>query len=1137
MKRKKKERKREDRKQSEERKHHAGQSSHMTSPMTRNVSRECTPNNLKRKVDNVIYTPNTKTRLCKSPQINRYNSNKKKIPYGVEEALDSSSGINFRSGRRIHYSSSSKSPVDSNKLEVSKSVGRSSAEMCTPPKSFSLKSRDSTEQKMLPYCSNCSPGIVFRSGRQINHPLSPKLKTKGTGIHRESKNGTAANKSPLIRKTPIKQGSPQILKKCSEQPSPRIANSLETSPDIHFRSGRRIFYSPIGNCDSSILTKSPRISGTPSSSSNKQDTSSELLCSRREKTREDKLTPKPKESTQSSPGIIFRSGRRVCYSLNTPTQPPLKIHTPSKSIDFKIGLQKSTSETPRASPVTRSCSKNSSISPVVPIKDERRSRKLKEEVGSDLDNTEKPKIKKKERFKRRLSEEEPFIRRKKLRSEVKDDELWEGFMPIRFKRLTPKKGGSLENDKSQRTKKGGTDGQDTDPSPNDGNQRRCFADLYNEFLLKSESFAKYQQRTLKNNIKGSVSNDEVDKHQNISKEVPMSSNSTIFTRYNQQKGVSDVQAILSKFKEECENEKKRKAQQDETRSKPMLMDDDNKGMEERSSILSNSTTSLDSSNITPKRSARQQEKQSSERTPKSLFSKAVTSFQQESSSKRRRPARALLLESTQLNSSSEISKDCDGGEKIHELKLINFTEPTTSKIKATVKSTQSEEREYYLTENVVKNQQNKTTEQNKDIECQREINTTPKTKTKMFQTSQVTFRMATRRTPHRNKVEQNDERNQDKETSGICEHCDTGVTNEQGKLIRFVDTNKPNHDQDKKRHPELNSARLSLEYDIQKNEDNKTTEDSLFIKLQTGVPNQECMKETGDIKKHMIYSSYSTEFSNNALTKTENSSTNVSQNDADTKITKPLSNSERECAKELNEKMKDNQSVQADRIEISMEKSSIDRQRTEIISSLQLDIITDILQTIVNQVEEFAKIKVAKLAAKCRPIENREMPAHESLPEISEHIDQECSMSSVRTEHNGQVQSNQTTLNSKPMEDGTKHEPLKIVVKNTDHGAQILKQSPELSRVQQTPERYSIDSKTTEKGLLKNIQDIVKINKKECTALHKQTRSKTRSGKGEVACVLDNPDIEQRPSHTKGKQQPRPMKTSVSKDKTSTLSK
>lgn len=108
MKRKKLERKQEDRKQSGEGNHHAGQSSHMTPPRTRNVSRECTPNNLKRKVDCVIYTSNSKTRLSKSPQTNRYNSDKKKIPSDFEEALDSSSGINFRSGRRIHYTSSSK---------------------------------------------------------------------------------------------------------------------------------------------------------------------------------------------------------------------------------------------------------------------------------------------------------------------------------------------------------------------------------------------------------------------------------------------------------------------------------------------------------------------------------------------------------------------------------------------------------------------------------------------------------------------------------------------------------------------------------------------------------------------------------------------------------------------------------------------------------------------------------------------------------------------------------------------------------------------------------------------------------------------------------------------------------------------
>lgn len=1157
MKRKKKERKQEDRRQSEERKHNAGQSSHMTPPRKRNVSRECTPNNLKRKVDYVIHTPNTRTRLCKSPQINRYNSNKNKIPSDLEEALDSSPGINFRSGRRILYTSSSKSPVDSNKLEVSKSVGRSSAEMCTPSKSFSLKSRASTEQKILPNCSNCSPGIVIRSGRQINHPVSPKLKAKGTGIHRKSKNGIAANKSHQIRKTPIKQQSPQILKKCSEQLNPRIADSPETSPGIHFRSGRRIFYSPNRKCDSSILTKSPRMSGTPSSSSNKQNTSSELLRSRREKTRGDKLTPKLEESTQSSPCIIFGSGRRVYYSpspslgvdlnqesrgLNTPTQPPLKIHTPSKSTEFKRGLQKSTSETPRASPVTRSCSKNSSISPAIPVKDERRSRKLKEEVGSNLDNTEKPKIKKKERFKRRLSEEEPFIRRKKLRSEVKDDELWEGFMPIRFKRLTPKKGGSLENDKSQRTKKSGTDGEDTDPSPSDGNQRRCFADLYNEFLLKSESFAKYQQRTLKNNIKGSVSNDEVDKHQKISKEVPMSSNSTIFTRYGQQKGLSDVQEILSKFKEECENEKKRKALQDEKHSKPTITDDDNKCIEEKSTILSNNTTSVDTSSsiFTPKRSARLQEKRSSGRTPKSFSSQAVPSYQQESSSKLDRSARALLLDSAQLNSSSEITKDCGGGEKIHELKLTNVTEPATSTNKTTAKSTQSEEREYYTTANVVKNQQNKTTEQNKDIECQREIKTTPKNKTQMFQTCQVTFRMATRKTPHRNKVKQNDERNQNKETRGICEDFDTGVTKEQGKLIRFIDTMKPNQDQDKKRHPELISARQSLEYDIQENEDNKTnleqSEDSQFIKLQTGVPTQECMKETGDVQNHIINSSHSTEFSNNALTKTEKSPINVSQNDVDTKITS-LSKSKSEYAKESNEKAKDNQSVQENRIEIIMEKSSTDKQRTEIIGSLQLDIITDILQTIVNQVEESTKIREAKLAGKCRPTENRKMPAHESLPEISEHIDQECPMSSVRTEHNGQVQSSQTTSNSKTGEAGAKHEPLKIVVRKTDHGAQIVKQTPQLSRLQQTPERYSIDPKTTEKGLLKNLQDSIKINKKGSTTLNKQTRSKTRSEEGEVACVLDTLDIELRPSHNKEKQHPMPMNASVSKDKTSTLSK
>lgn len=1150
MKRKKLERKQEDRKQSGEGNHHAGQSSHMTPPRSRNVSRECTPNNLKRKVDCVIYTSNSKTRLSKSPQTNRYNSDKKKIPSDFEEALDSSSGINFRSGRRIHYTSSSKTPVDSNKLEVSKSVVSSSDEKCTPSKSYSPKTRASKEQKILPNCFNCSPDIVFKSGRQINHHISPKLKAKGTGIHQESKNAIATNKSPQIKKTPIKKQSPQILKKCSERLNPRIANSPETSPGIHFRSGRRIFYSPNRNSYSSTPIRSPRMSGTPSSSSNKQDTSSELLRLRREKTRGDKLTPKLKKSTESSKGIIFRSGRRFYCSpstnlgvdlnqesrgLITPKQPPLKKHTPLKSTEFKRSLQMSTSETPRASPVTRSCSKKLSISPAIPIKHERKSKTLKEEVGSDLDNTEKPKIKKRERFKRRLSEEEPFIRRKKLRSEVKNDELWEGFMPIRFKRLTPKKGGSHENDKSQKTKKGGTDGQDKDSSLSDGNQRRCFTDLYNEFLLKSESLAKYQQRTVRNNVKGSVSNDEVNKHQNIFKEVPKSSKSIIFTRNGQQKGVLDVQEILSKFKEECENEKKRKAQQHEKPSIPMLTDDDNDCVENKSGSLSNQTTLVDSSIITPKRSARLQEKRSSGRTPKSLSSLAVASNQQESGSKLNRSARALLSDSTQLNSSSEITDDCGGGKKNHELKLTNANEPATNKNKATAKLTKSEEREYHIAADVVlKNQQNKGTEQNKDIECQREIKTTPKSKT---QTSQVTFSMATRRTPHRNKVKQGDERNQDKETSGICEDCDTGVTKEQGKLIRFIDKKKPNQDQDKKRHPELISARESLEYDIQEDEDNKTkleqSNDSQLIKLQTGARTQECMEETGDVQDHIINSSHSTEFSNNALTKTAKSPINISQNDVDTQITSLLE-CENECVKEGT---KDNQRVQDNRNEIIMEKSSIDKQRTEIIGSFQLDIITDILQTIVNQVEESAKIREVKLAGKCRPTENREMPAHESLPEISEHTSQKCSVSSVKTEHHDQVQSSRTTLNSKTEEAEAKHEPLKIVVRKTDHGAQIIKQSPQLPRLQQTPERYAIDPKTTEKGLLKNSQDIAKINKKEDTALHKQTRSKTRSGEGEVACVLDNPDIELRPFRNKEKQHPRPMPASVSNDKTSTLFK
>lgn len=1149
MKKKKIERKQEDRKQTEEGNHHAGQSSHMTPQRTRNVSRECTPNNLKRNVDCVIHTSNSKTRLCYSPQINKYNSNKKKIPSDFEEALDSSSGIYFRSGRRIHYTSSSKPPVNSNKLEVSKSVVSSSGEKCTPSKSYSPKTRASVEQKLLP---NCSPDIVFKSGRQINHHISPKLKAKGTGIHQESKNAIATNKSPQIKKTPIKKKqSPQILRKCSERLNPRIADSPETSPGIHFRSGRRIFYSPNRNCYSSTPIKSPRMSGTPSSSSNKQDTSSELLRLRREKTRGDKLTPKLKESTESSKGIIFRSGRRFYCSpstnlevdlnqesrgLITPKQPPLEKHMPLKSTEFKRSLQMSTSETPRASPVTRSCSKKLSISPAIPIKHERNSKKLKEEVGSDLDNTEKPKIKKRKRFKRRLSEEEPFIRRKKLRSEVKDDELWEGFMPIRFKRLTQKKGGSYENDKSQRTKKRGTDGQNTDSSASDGNQRRCFTDLYNDFLLKSESLAKYQQRTVRNNVKGSVSNDEVNKHQNCSKEVPKSSKSTIFTRHGQQKGVLDVQEILSKFKEECENEKKRKAKQHEKPSIPMLTDDDNECVEDKSCSLSNQTTSVDSSIITPKRSARLQEKRSSGRTPKCLSSQAVPSNQQESGSKLNRSARALLSDSTQLNSSSVITDDCGGGKKNLELKLTNVNEPATNKNKATARSTKSDEREHQTAADVTKNQQNTTIEQNKDIECQREIKTTPKSKT---QASQVTFSMATRRTPHRNKVKQGDERNQDKETSGICEDCDTGVTKEQGKLIRFIDKKKPNQDQDKKRHPELISARESLDYDIQEDEDNKTkleqSNDSQFIKLQTGAPTQECMEETGAVQNHIINSSHLTEFSNNALTKTAKSPINISQNDVhvETQITSLLEY-ENECAKEGT---KDNQRVQDNRNEIIMEKSNIDKQRTEIIGSLQLDIITDILQTIVYQVEESAKIREVKLAGKCRPTENREMPSHESLPEISEHTSQKYSVSSVRTEHHGQVQSSRTTLNSKTEEAEAKHEPLKIVVRKTDHGAQIIKQSHQLSGVQQTPERYSIGPKTTEKGLVKNSQDMVKINKKEGAALRKQTRSKTRSGEGEVACVLDNPDIELRPSRNKEKQHPRSMPASVSNDKTSTLFK
>lgn len=97
--------------------------------------------------------------------------------------------------------------------------------------------------------------------------------------------------------------------------------------------------------------------------------------------------------------------------------------------------------------VIRFCSKKLFISFVILIKYEWKLKILKEEVGFDFDNIEKLKIKKRERFKRRLFEEELFIRRKKLWSEVKNDELWEGFMFICFKCFILKKGGFYENDK------------------------------------------------------------------------------------------------------------------------------------------------------------------------------------------------------------------------------------------------------------------------------------------------------------------------------------------------------------------------------------------------------------------------------------------------------------------------------------------------------------------------------------------------------------------------------------------------------------------------------------------------------------------------------------------------------------------
>ena len=1106
----------------ERKKRHSEQHSDMTSQRTRTVSRpiENTSKTLEEKESDIKHNPKTRRNGSDFPE--RQNSLKKSP--NIQEIP----GIKFRSGRQIDNMFSPPSVADRSDINKNfESVRRSSRKKNQSSKNISLEtSKINRELSNKSVSSDHSPGLTSRTRRRIDYSPIPKLISESPSSRKDSSSTVTANSCSPNKKYMRTLSEHSIKEKhfCE-----KILTPQKNSPSVELRS-RSQMTSP--DVSKSSDCSEPKVINMEMNLSNKICTPSKLRSSRKEQNVCEKkqtlgekdsagrvsMCSKPEylvhHSARPNLGVdIKERGRGTDTHDSSTSLISLRTNTPSKSVDKLFP-----SEHPRSSPVTRSCSKNtgtpislkkSSVpnpgqgvqkmkdSKVKYVQDEAKSATQNDSnyslnINKNKQNNTKLKEKK---MKRKLQEEEPFLRRKKLRSEVKDEELWEGFLPIRFKRLTPRKNFSKENGNR-------SSGMQENHSKPIKDERRSFADLYDEFLLKSERVSSDKKEIIKGNIYRSVSDENVLEKSSFPKSEPNFSNSASdIIKFCERKNQPDIQEIFSKLKREYESENKRENLHGK---KTLGLTDINKReTNERKCNLSNSEKPTNSSVITPKRSARLQEKKSLNEKSRSSSSKTTHFGNKDLPSLKKKSARSLFSENANsigdfLNDKVEKDSLCDRNlslNKTDEFEPLRNS-PRFSRISHQHKDSANKQNFHHSLSVDDKNHH-------------RECNTTKQKSNKVSETNQVSVRIATRGTPNRGKSEcvleqklvQN-ETKRTKETCKINEQSDISLVKITGKeTVHELEIYK-NRDSKSDSSPDLpevvglvkrNKGISAGMRQFQENSSRKTHQD---------VPSL-----TNNAEKQETKSDNSTEFSNNALTY----DTGKGLSDAGQDDVGIIRTSSENIQQNISEDPMQNHNSQHEQ-HLSSYRQDMSSS-SEKVADIDNEVIKNMLWTIVTQIEDSVKLSEVKNKTDFAKMEDLNFWSNQKNSEKLQCDDSKYLFPNDKISNNGANQQsepeNYSKSNKCTSEEGSSeyHVALKIVVRKTGQGAQIVKKPGQQS------------------------QGIINLNKNIVKSSYKQTRSRTRSGEGEMARRLDNPDTELRPPRHKGKQYPRQPKGSSTKDK------
>ncbi|XP_061162646.1 uncharacterized protein LOC133171871 [Saccostrea echinata] len=824
--------------------------------------------------------------------------------------------------------------------------------------------------------------------------------------------------------------------------------------------------------------------------------------------------------------------------------------------------------------------------------------------GLELENVKspEPKITTKEKPKRKLYEEETFVRRKKLRSEVKDDELWEGILPIRFKRLTPKKHASLKINKSSQENKNTKDNEGNYSNTSNA-KRRSFADLYAEFLVKSEEF-------LKNDVKETASNTyPCSDKSNVRCELISSKSESDIINNKSRKADVNNKELFSFFKEEGVSKMNSKLKEEDKHpisSYKNNTDDKNislnkhhilyskinsKRDNEKKVDLSKNISTIDNSVVTPKRSARLQEKRSSSKE-KSSSDQFLPWHEREFSLKKKKSVRSLLPDfRTTIGDSTETTlTDKDVKKRGHE---------ASAKISANVArnsvSTKQNE-EVGSSKNkptFLKTGANRKTEIVKRCQDQKVVRNCKGKQISDLQNNQNSFGMATRRTPKRERYEQDSNGK-----SKLNEHREDSLRltnnerkNDTKRKINVKESIKEslfgNGTTEWKGEEQSEIGETMLQHNRKKQEHSSQPKDKqLKNKVEISVQKSDMRireKENGDENINMK-SLDSTECSNNATTSTvdmslENNHCETENNNSSLQDTLQK-HSEASRIEENNQgdekhTINGKQALSACEETISPTYSAENDNTFSLASSENYNVITDIFNAIITQIEESEKTDESKaplhavgkehtFAKTCLSVASdigtTAKTEHDHLEDKAPESVTNSNLQPVLTvTDQPDPNTSSNPINRNPVSqtiEGTKvnneQKPLKIVMRKTNQGAKIIKNLQKLKNkpvvvlprlaASGSPGNASA-SRTIEVNVKiesnKSNQNIsegsVKQNKKiQIDSRERgktQTRSRTRSGEGEITIALENPETELKPPRSKGKVHRKQSKENSSKEK------